>query len=380
MMLSPKEQIHENVKKSQNILVCLPKDPTTDAVAAGLALFSVLEKLDKKVKVVCSEFTLPPHNQFLPKSKEIISDLTSLRKFIISLDVSRTKVEELSYDIKNDQLDIYITPKDGTFREKDVSLSSSDYEYSLVFVLDTPDLESLGKLYENNTEFFYHTPIINIDHSPTNENFGQINLIDLTATSVSEIVFEMIKNWKENILDEYIATSLLAGIISKTKSFQTASVTPRSLAIASHLISSGARREEIVRHLYQTKSVETLKLWGRALARLKQDKQNKIFWSLLNEEDFIKSGSSSEEDVLSVIDELIIDAPEAETVIIFFEKTKGEYSAIISTPAAVDAIKLLSEYNPVGTKNFTRITISAADLAGAEQKVLNTIRTVPPVR
>lgn len=374
-MLSPKEQIHENVKKSQNVLICIPKDPTTDAVAAGLALFSVLEKLGIKTKVVCPGFTLPPHNQFLPKSKEITSDLTSLKKFIISLNVSQTKVEELSYNIKNNQLDIYITPKNGTFREKDVSFSSSDYEYDLIFVLDAPDLDVLGNLYENNMEFFYHTPIVNIDHNPANENFGQINLVDLTATSSSEIIFEMIKDWKENILDEYIATSLLAGIISKTKSFQTTSVTPRSLAIASHLISSGARREEIIRHLYQTKSVETLKLWGRALARLKQDKQNRIVWSVLNEADFEKSGSSSEEDVLSVIDELIIDAPEAETIIVFFEQAKGNFKAIVSTPPTIDAMKVLKEYNPVGTKDFTRITIKTPDLINAEQKVLNTVRT-----
>ncbi|MFA6272259.1 MAG: DHH family phosphoesterase [Patescibacteria group bacterium] len=375
MMLSPKEQIYENVKKSQNILICIPKDPTTDAVAAGLALFSVLEKLDKKAKVVCSEFTLPPHNQFLPKSKEIVSDLTSLRKFIISLDVSRTKVEELSYDIKNDQLDIYITPKDGTFRDKDVRLSSSDFEYDLIFVLDAPDLDTLGKLYENNTEFFYHTPIINIDHNPANDNFGQINLVDLTATSSSEIIFELVKDWKEDILDEYNATSLLAGIISKTKSFQTSSVTPRSLAIASHLISSGARREEIIRHLYQTKSVETLKLWGRALAKLKQDKDNKIVWSVLSVDDFAKSGSYSEEDVLSVIDELIIDAPDAEIIIILYEQTKGDYRAIISTPSTIDALMIFKEYSPVGTKDFTRITVQAADLDNAEQIVLNTIQT-----
>jgi phosphoesterase RecJ-like protein len=374
MTLSPKEQIYENINKSQNILICIPKDPTTDAVAAGLALFSVLEKMNKKAKVVCSEFTLPPHNQFLPKSKEIASDLTSLRKFIITLDVTRTKVEELSYDIKNDQLDIYITPKDGTFREKDVSLSSSDYEYDLIFVLDSPDLEMLGKLYDNNTEFFYHTPLINIDHNPANENFGQINLVDLTATSTSEIIFELVKNWKEDILDEYNATSLLAGIISKTKSFQTNSVTPRSLAIASHLISSGARREEIIRHLYQTKSVETLKLWGRALAKLKQDKENKIVWSALNTDDFIKSGSASEEDVLSVIDELIIDAPEAETIIIFFEKTKGNYQAIVNTPSTVDALLLFKDYHPQGTKDFTRIAIQAQSLEEAEQKVLNDVR------
>lgn len=380
MAFSPKEQIQENIKKSKSVLICLPKNPTTDAIAAGLALFSALEKLDKKSKVVCNQFSLPPHHQFLPKSKEILSDLTSLKKFIISLNVSHTKVEELSYDIKDDKLDIFITPKNGTFREKDVSFSSGNYEYDLIFVIDAPDLESLGELYDDNTEFFYHTPIVNIDHSPNNEHFGQINLVDLTATSSSEIVFEMIKEWKEDILDEYIATSLLAGIISKTKSFQTATVTPRSLAIAGHLISSGARREEIVRHLYQTKSVETLKIWGRALARLQHDKENKIVWSLLTREDFLKAGTASEEDIVSVIDELIINAPEAEIVMILYEKEKNKILGVVSTPEQIDANLMLKEYQPVGTRAFTKIQIVGLDLFYAEKKVLNSIKNFVGIR
>ncbi|PIS42165.1 MAG: hypothetical protein COT24_05100 [Candidatus Kerfeldbacteria bacterium CG08_land_8_20_14_0_20_40_16] len=374
MVYSSKQQIYENVKRSNSILICLPKDPTIDAIAAGLALFSVLEKLEKKIKVVCNEFSLPPQHQFLPKSGEILKDLTSLRKFIISLDVTQTKVEELSYDIKDEKLDIFITPKNGVFRERDVSFSSTNYEYDLIFVIDSPDLTSLGRLYDDNTEFFYHTPIVNIDHNPGNEHFGQINLLDLTATSSSEIVFELIKDWKEDILDEYIATSLLTGIISKTKSFQTTSVTPKSLAIASHLISSGARREEIVQHLYQTKSVETLKLWGRALARLKLDKENRIVWSLLNKEDFEKVGTLDEEDIFSVIDELIVNAPEADIIMIVYQIEKNIIRAVINTPPNIDAIEMLKEFKPVGSKDFTKIVIAGEDIFLAEKKVLETIK------
>lgn len=373
MVFSLTEQVHESIKKSQGILICLPKNPSTDAIAAGLALFSALEKLDKRSKVVCNEFSLPPHHQFLPKSKEILSDLTSLKKFIISLDVTQARVEELSYDIKDDKLNIFITPKNGSFRERDVSFSSTDYEYDLIFVLDAPDLESLGGLYDDNTEFFYHTPIINIDHSPSNEHFGQINLVDLTATSSSEIVFELIKGLKDDILDEYIATSLLAGIISKTKSFQSTSVTPRSLSIASHLVSSGARREEIVKHLYQTKSIETLKLWGRALARLKQDRENKIVWSLLALDDFDKAGSKNEEDVLSVIDELIVNAPEAEITFILYEKEKNVIKGVVSTPSKIDSSLMLKEFKPVGSKDFIRIQVEGSDLFTTEKRVMEAI-------
>ena len=373
MVFSPIEQIKESINKAGQILVCLPKNPTTDAIASSLALFSVLEKMDNKAKVVCNEFVLPPNHQFLPKSKDILTDLTSLRKFIISVNVQNAKVEELSYDIQDENLNIFITPKTGTIREKDVRFSSSEFEYDLIIVLDSPDLESLGALYDDNTEFFYDTPIINIDHSPQNEYFGQIDLVELTATSTSEIVFDLVKAFGEEMLDEYIATSLLAGIISKTKSFQSASVTPKSLAIASHLISSGARREEIVQHLYQTKSLATLRLWGRALARLKSDQELGLVWSLLTHEDFEKAGLKGDSNIPGVIDELIINAPEAKVVMVLYESGK-EVHGIVNTPKTMDAMEMLANFSPEGTKDFTKITILRKSLPEAEKEVLESVK------
>ena len=375
MSLEIKQQILELIKQKGNILIALPSNPSTDAIASALALSIVVEKLEQKSKIVAADFNLMPHHSFLPKSKDISKDLATLRKFIISLDVSRTQVEELSYDIsKNDnKLNIYISPKNGFYENKDITTSSGNFSYDLIFTLDAPDLESLGSIYEKNAEFFYHTPIVNIDHQPANEQYGQINLVEITATSTSEIVFELIKELDEKMLDEYIATNLLAGIISKTKSFKTTTVTPRSLAIASHLISSGARREDIVRNLYQSKPISTLKLWGRALARLKTEPQAKIVWSLLNPEDFEKTGAQ-ENELDNVIDELIINTPDAKTIFLLYEKQEKQISCIMSTPPHVDAITIFKEYRPQGSSDFTKFEINDKNLEQAENMILDRIK------
>ncbi len=370
MQRSPNKQALETITKSNTIVIALPDNPSTDAVAAGLGLFLALEKINKKVKVVCSNFNMPPAHQFLPKSKEINTNLTALRKFIISLDLSRTKVEELSYNINDDKkLDIFITPKNGFFEARDVTTSASSYEYDLIVVIDAPELEALGKIYDDNTEFFYHTPIINIDHNPANEYFGEINIVDLVATSTSEIVFDLIKEMEHDALDEYIATSLLTGIISKTKSFQSSTVTPKSLTISSHLIENGARRDDIIRHLYRTKSINTLKLWGRALARLKTELDGRIVWSLLNQQDFDKSGAT-ENNLEGVVDELIVNTPKAEIILLFFESVKG-ITVIVSTTKAIDGFELYKQYRPTGTRNFTRFTLAEKDLLATEEKIIS---------
>lgn len=373
MGLSVFEQIKEAAVKSNTILVTTAKRYNTDAIAGSLALSMFLEKLGKKVKVVCAGYSISPSHNFLPKSEEIMSDLSSLRKFVITLDVAKTKVEELSYDIKDDKLNIFITPKNGYYEDRDVNTSSGGFAYDLIFTLDTPDLDSLGPIYEDNREFFYMMPIVNIDHNPENEYYGQINQVDLTATSTSEIIFELLKKFREELIDEQIATNLLTGIISKTKSFQSPQVTPRTLSIASHLIASGARRDEIVKNLYRTKSIATLKLWGKALSRLRADLDNNVVWTILNKEDFQRSGAK-EQDLRGVIDELIINTPEAKIVLILFEKGDGHVHGIVSTEEKIDALDALKGYNPKGTKDFTEFIIRNISLAEAEKQVLAQLR------
>lgn len=372
-MLPTEQQIKELIQNKENILICLPKNPSTDAVASGLALFLFLEKRQKKPKIVAANFSLPHTHSFLPKSQEIFSDLTALKKFVISLDVSKAEVDELNYDIRDDKLNVYVTPKNGYFKKQDVSTSSAELAYDMIFTLDAPDLEALGEIYENNIEFFYKIPIINIDHSPANENYGQVNLVEVNATSTSEILFELIQHIEPEILDEYIATNLLTGIISKTKSFKTTSVTPRSLAIASHLISSGARREDIVKNLYQTKSIHTLKLWGKTLTKLNKDQDHKIVWAKLDSQDFIDAGAT-ESELENVIDELIINTPEAKNIFILYNKPDFGSKALISTAHYIKAKELFADYYQHGSEDFTYLEFPDLEVGTAEKIIISKLK------
>lgn len=375
MGLPPIEQAIAAIEKSTSVLIALPRNPSSDAVAASVALHAALRKRDKKVHVFCEGFEFPATHHFLQKDQKvrIQKELSQLRKFIISLDISNAEVEELSYDIQESNLKIFITPKKGFFKSEDVSTESSGYAYDLIMTLDAPDLLHLGKVAEEHSEFFYHTPTINIDHNPANENFGEINLVELTATSSSEILFELLKAIDEKLIDDTIATALLTGIISKTKSFQSQNVTPKSLSIASYLIDSGARREEIIRHLYQTKTVKTLKLWGRALARLKQDKTQTTVWTLLSSKDFEKT-QASPDDIPSLVDELIINTPNAKIVMIFYQIDDTGTHLLIHTPKSIDATELFKEFQPHGSRDFTKALLPDHEIALAEKRVLEILR------
>lgn len=379
--------------KSEHPLITFRKEWSVDAVASALALAKFLEKKGKRADVVADGFAAPKSLRFLPGIETVKPNFRQLRKFVIHLDVSKTKIDELSYDIEGDKLRIHVTPKEGRFDGKDVTTASTDFKYDCIVTVDTPDYGALGTLFSANTEFFYDRPTINIDHEPANEQYGNLNCVDITATSTAEVMHALLKSTGEHFLSEEIATCLLAGIISKTRSFKTASVTPRTLDIASELVSAGAKREEIVQNLYRTRTISTLKLWGRALARLKFDPGIKMAWTLLVRQDFIHAGAT-EEHLPDVIDELIMNSPEAEIVGLLYEQESttepGKVAgvcALVSTEKHADALGLLPGLKPDGTRRMARVCFPTTAIMDAEKTVLAAInkslgktpRTAPTV-
>jgi len=326
---------------------------------------------------------------FLPSYNDIGSEVKNLRKFIISLDISNTKVSQIKYEVEDDKLNFVISPQDGFFTDNDISSQAGGFKYDLIIVLDTPDLESLGKIYDSDTEFFYQVPIINIDHHSGNEEFGQINHIELTAVATAEILFSLFDSYSRDLIEENIATCLLTGMISKTRSFKTPNVTPNALLAASQLISMGARREEIVNQLYRSRSINVLKLWGRVLARLNSSLDSKLVWSTLTSLDFTKT-NSTDKDLNDVIDELIINIPQANVIVLIYEKALKQQTEQTADQAIVqetedittyvlvysikniDSRNLIKEFNPGGTKNLA-IAVIRKPVQEVEKEVISAI-------
>lgn len=303
MINNTEQQIFDSLNKATRILIALPRASTGDALGAGCGLYYFLKKLDKQPELVSASPTVSQF-EFLPAVQEIKQSIDAAQSFVISVKTEQAELDELSYETNKDRIDIFLKPKKGKFSENDISFRSARFPYDLIITLDTPSLEHLGEVYENNTDLFFETPVINIDHHPSNEHYGEINLVDLTATSSSEIVATLIENYEASLIDENIATALLTGIIVETNSFQHVKTTPKAFLKASNLVSMGANQQEIIRQLYKTRHVSLLKLWGRALARIKEIPELGLTYSLVNHNDILKAESSPEH-VLGVMRELV---------------------------------------------------------------------------
>ena len=379
MALNLHQQILEQIKSSQHILIATPKLDNGGGLTAALALRLILTKLNKPIELIASPAAIDKL-RFLAGSDQARPELASFKKFTISINTAKTKIQEFSYDIKSDRLDIYITPKGGNITGDDISFNSGEYKYDLIFTLSAPDLESLGECYEQNSSFFFNTTIINIDNNPANEHYGQINLIDLSASSVSEIIFDWLKSTNLDLIDETIATNILAGIIIQTKSFKHHSVTPKSLTASAELMKLGADREIIVKRLYRNKTLATLNLWGRVLARLKQDTHYKLAWSMLSRADFVKANGSPE-NLAGVVEELLSSSPSIEIALILYETESGQIAAELHASSNYNALDLARPWNPLGTPVQADFYLDTDKLIEAENLTINQIRErIKPIK
>ena len=287
-MLTLDEQIINQIEKAKSILIVFSSSREGDSIASSLALYWFIKKLNKEVAIASynEESKHQPEEKnlwnFLPGYNNIKNSLNNLRKFIVSVNIKNATISQIKYNLEGENLNFIIAPEKGWFKPEDVHSYSGGFSYDLIFTIDTPDLESLERIYDNNVEFFYKTPIINIDHQADNEEYGQINYLDLNVSSCAELIFNIIEKYNKDLMDENIATCLLTGIISKTKNYKNPNLTPRTLLTSSKLIGMGARREEIVENLYRSRSLDSLKAWGKILNKLQSDESKKIAWSILD--------------------------------------------------------------------------------------------------
>lgn len=350
MELSPFQQVEHLLKEKQNILLCTHAKMDGDALGSIISMALFLKKMGKDVMAVSSD-PVPEALAFLPIDNIISTEFSGTRDFIVTLDCENASIDKLKYAVEDNKVNIIVTPKKGQFAEKDISFQKGDVKYDLIIVMDTPDLQQLGSIYHDNTEMFYDIPVLNIDHHASNNRYGHVQVIDPTASSTTEILFELFKHLqkKEQFIDSDIATLLLAGIITDTGSFQNANTTPKSLEISADLLDLGADQQGIIRHIYKTKNLTTLKLWGKVLSKLQIDQTHRIVWSSISQRD-LKSTQANLTEASNIIDELMSNAPGAEIILLFREE---EEEGLIScsmrtTDPNVNASKIASLFGGGG--------------------------------
>jgi len=216
------DRIETLVRDSDRIWVTCHKAPDGDAIGSSLGLMWGLRQLGKECVPACSD-PVPSAFGFLPGAHEISA--------------------------------------------------SKPTDEELIIVLDCGSIDRVGRLYDPDQ--FERVPVVNIDHHTTNTHFGDVNLVRETAAT-AEIVYSLLVGLGAQITED-IATCLLTGLSTDTRSFRTSNTTVDTLRIATALMETGASLAEIAHRVYDQMPFCAADLWGRALRRAKL--RGRIAWT-----------------------------------------------------------------------------------------------------
>jgi len=371
MPLSIEQQITQQLEKSQSILIALPQEPSTDAICAALTMRAILESRKKEVLIVSDNFKHPEKLSFIKSLDKIQPSFDTKKKYIIEVDTKENPMEDLSYQVVDDKLQIVLTPKGDGIEQKAIQVKSSIDSFDTIITLNTVEPAVLGNLVKEQGQLFEKSPIINIDHRPDNEHYGQINWVDINATSTCELLANYF--FAEKKPSKGLATILLAGMMDETHSFRTAQVSSGSLGIVGKLLDAGADHETIVNNLYRTKTVGLLKLWGHVLTHLQSDREHSLAWSIIPESIFSITGTDKRH-LHDLMNEVLAHSPEAKTVVLFLEQKDGSIEVQVSTLPPLHAKDLIKNWQPQGSETIASAILKGGSLKQAEEQVIRLLK------
>ncbi len=109
--------------------------------------------------------------------------------------------------------------------------------------------------------------VANVDHHPGNTLWGTLNLVDLPAAAVGEIVADLLDLLRWPITPA-IATNLWVSLVSDTGSFRYNNTTPKALALGARLVAAGAEPGRVSEFLFEAQPLTVLRLETLVLSTL----------------------------------------------------------------------------------------------------------------
>ncbi len=227
-------QLSELIKllpSAQSILILLPVNSTVDELAGGLALFLSLEEARKEAAIVTEGIIRVGHtNLFGVGEIQSKAPETHGGDFVITLEGvavtdnegkgSVPALEKLDYYTQGSNLNLVFKVLSGQkFEPLGISSHHEGKGFDLIFVIGAANFSELGSRYTSNQQLFTTAHVVNIDNWNNNSQFGTTNVVDTGASSVSEMISQILLSLNLPVNGD-IATNILSGIFAATADLQ----------------------------------------------------------------------------------------------------------------------------------------------------------------
>ena len=226
------------IQNEKDFIIGSHVGPDGDSLGSSLALAHTIKMLGKKVSISIGEdyVNIPPQYRFMP-------DVDWFRSY-------------------------------KQLRPADVFIS-----------LECPQMSRLGA---SSGLAEKARVLVNIDHHIDNKEYGNINYVNKETSSTCEILYNLFE-LLDIKMNRKLATYLYVGIVTDTGRFQYSNTGPKTFEVATKLLETGAKPNTVFQHIYENKSLNSLKLLGMILSRSTVF-SNGFIYSTVDKDDLILAG------------------------------------------------------------------------------------------
>lgn len=222
--MNPSHEILKLVEQAQSIVITSHKSPDGDSIGSSLALFHLFRKWNKPVRIVHPD-PAPTFLHWIEGQEEIID-----------FERSAEKAKKI--------------------------LAEAD----LILCLDYNDPSRVGDIMQQFLVASTASKVM-IDHHLHPADFCQQVISDPSASSTCELIYKWIKEiGRLDDLDEVSGAAIYLGIMTDTGSFRFPSVSAFTHEAIGDLIRRGVKHFLVHEAVYDTNTVDRIKLRGYALS------------------------------------------------------------------------------------------------------------------
>ena len=214
------------------------------------------------------------------------------------------------------------------------------------------------KLFEDRLPLYNSGGVkVNIDHHKTNSKFGDINIIDVDASSTGEIVCTLFDEMSCT-LDAKIGEALYAAVVTDTGSFRYSNTRPYTFEISKRLQETGFDFNRLNVEIFQNKSYEKLLLLNRVFETLKLYADGKCAVVKLSEA-LIQQLNLSEFDTDGIV-EFVRDIRGVEVVVFIRHLSGIGHKVSMRSKYEFDVSEIALEFKGGGHKKAAGFKMDAA--------------------
>jgi len=251
-------------------------------------------------------------------------------------------------------------PGASTLKDRE---EAAGFEHDLVIAMDSPNTART----ENFARACEDEDVINIDHHPTNEMYGCINVVDETAAATAVLVYRFLKSAAPGRITPEIADCLYLGILMDTGGFRFQNLDEEALRIASELVGFGARAYELSHEFIYVKKFATLRLLGLVLDSLRLHFDGRAATMEVTAEMLGRTGTTLRDSEGFIDYGAALD--DVELVALFRETSPGEVRVSLRSRNHHDVSALAERYGGGGHVRAAGLTLTG-DLPSAKETII----------